>query len=223
MAKKEKTVQDIQDDILIREVNEDVYYEKLKQNYHRFKYPVLVLIILVIGFTIGIQLYANHKYQTDLTASDAYENALILNAQGKSNEALIALGTLKNSKTDYKYLSQMQIANIYIQTNRKSEAALLLNDLRLEKDLPESLRPTVEIAWATANIDSNDMEKVQSVLSKYLTFGNPFYVSAVAVSAFVLDYNNQKTDAQNLIKKALDENITEEEKVYLTQILTGIN
>ena len=217
--KDEATKTDLQlaQDILIEEVTEDLHDEQLKDMWRRYKYLIFLSVILVVGGLAAMEGYLSWKKKTRLAESDIYEQASVLYAQGQTDEALAKYDSLKDARTNYRYLSRIRRAGILFDEKKDADALAILNELRQDKSAPETLRATAALGYVSHQIEKGNAVELQDILNPYLTVGNVWYGTAAEMSILLLIRENQIDKAKKMIDEALSmSNIPDAVKEHLS-------
>ena len=201
--KVEKTEETNFQDMLISEVTEDLHNEQIMKMWQKYKILIFLTIILVIGVLAGMEGYLSWKRKVRLAESDTYEQAAVLNAQGQSEEALTKYGSLKDGRTDYRYLAEMRQAGILFDEGKDKEALDVLNALRQDNSAPETLRAIAALGYVSHQVETGNPEELQSILNPYLTVGNSWYGTAAELSIMLLIREGKIEKANKMLDEAL--------------------
>ena len=225
MAKnKDKDETQIQAEILMREAEEEVRYENMKEAFNKWKWPIVFfLAVLILGAT-AYEGYKTYRMNVRFSESNLYEQAAVLNAQGKADEATAVYQQLSSAKTDYKYLSKMRIAGIYFEQGKEQEGIELLNQLRQDKDLPANLKAVVDLSYVGHQLGKEDNKKLQEILNTYMMPGNPFYGTATELSSLLLLEEGKVEAAKKLLTDSIaSQTIPETVKLRLQALSSVID
>lgn len=201
--KNVKDAQELAQEALFSEVSDEVRQDQMLEFWNKYKYVFIASVVAFILGVAGWEFYTSHRNEIRLTESDIYEQATILNAQGQSEAALQKYETLEVGKTNYKYLAQMRRAGILFEQENNAEGIALLNNLRQNKDAPQSLRVIADLAFVSHQIEDGKADELQAVLKPYLMADNAWYGSAAELSALLLVRENKFDEAQKVLTDAL--------------------
>ncbi len=190
-------------EVLINEVTEDLHNEQLMQMWKRYRYWLLLAVIVVIGSLAAVEGYFAWRTKIRLGESDVYEQAAVLNAQGQTEQALAKYASLDKGKTDYRYLAQMRQAGILFDEGKDEQALNILNALRQNANAPETLRAVAAFGYVSHQIETGDVAMLQSILNPYMTVGNHWYGTAVELSVLLLVRDGQIEKADKMLTEAL--------------------
>ena len=190
-------------DVLIEEVSEDLHNEQILNMWKKYKYLIVGSVILMIASLAVVEGYFSWQRKVRLSESDIYEQAAVLNAQGKTEAALAKNDSLKNGRTGYRYLAQMRRAGILFDEGKDAEALAILNQLRQDKKVPEVLRASAALGYVSHQIETGNVQELQAVLNPYMTVGNQWYGTAVEMSVLLLIREGQTEKAEKMLEEAL--------------------
>ncbi len=225
MARKnEKDAADIQAEILVREAQEEVRYENIKETLNKWKWPMVAVVAALIIAATAFEGYKAYRLNVRMTESNLYEQAAVLNAQGNADEAIAVYQQLAGSKTDYNYLSMMRIAGIYFEQGKKDEALALLTQLRQDANLPENLKAVVDLSYVGHQLETGDVNQLQNILNPYMMPGNAFYGTAAELSSLLLLRQGKAEAAQKLLTDSVAlQSIPQTVKLRLQALLSVID
>lgn len=228
MVKETQTETDVQrraQALLLDEAKQNVREEELVKFWQKYQYFIYIFIIAIVLSVAAVQLYKSHKQQVLLADSDTYENAVVLNAKGQTQDALQTLKTLESAKTNYKYLSMIRRAGILFEEKQPEQAFALLQLVQQDKNAPEALRVVALFATVAQQIDTKDPQELQPLIAPYLAASSPWYGTAVELQVFLLLRQQKSDEAVSLIDQALTvSSVSQQEKDRLSSIkqaLTG--
>lgn len=212
MAKDKNNPQDemarLQQQMLAREVDEEVQREKMRAFWEKYRYIILGIVVGVLFVTIGTELYQTWKMKTNLKESDAFENAVILSYTGEQAEALKALGDLsENAYSGYQYLADMKIAGILFEQNKTEEALNVLKKV-MDSNAPKQLKAVATISYVGNQIDTGDIKELQGLLEPLIKTPYGFAGSAAELSAVLYLREGNKAEAIKVLQKAENSTLT---------------
>ncbi len=197
----------LQQELLAREVDAEVKNEQMRALWKKYRFVVGGAIAVVLMTVIGLEFYHSWQTKQQLLESDQFENAVILVAEGKNDEAQPILNNLiVNGKTGYQYLAMLKMAYIYGVSGDTNSAVNLLKQVFDNSSAPKPLADVARLTYVGAQIDSPNANpaELEKMLSPLQNPKNAFYGEAVELSA-VLALNQGKTDeAATLLKAGLN-------------------
>lgn len=180
MAKKnKKTDEDFLEDGLIREVNDDLRHDKLKEIWEKYGTYIIVLVVLLIGSTAVFEGYKSWKTSVENKEAQSFISAIAEIDEGKTEEGLKSFEDIaNNARTEFKYLAKLQISNIYFKNGQTEEAIEKLKEIYSDKSVGKSLRNIAAIKLVSHTIDTADAESIRQILEPMVVEQNAFRYAA---------------------------------------------
>lgn len=192
---KDKLVNKIEEDALLREVVEDVKNEQFQQWWNKYGIFVIIGVALVLTITISFESIKNWQIKKHQEVSDAYSVALSLQNQGRLDESLEIYNTLaKKSSGIYADISKLQIAAIYTEQDKFDDAMLIIEKLAKEGDFSQ-IRNIAILKLASYKLDKNAPADEISELLKPLVSDEVNSPMAHELMAMLYVRENDKTKA----------------------------
>lgn len=203
VKKQQQDLQDLQQELLCQEVDQALYDEKLQNLWKKYHKALFALVALIILGTIGIEMWLGYRHNRQMTESDTYEKAAILNAQGKTDEALAVYDQLiDSSSSDYKTLAQMRKIGILQEQDQQAEALQQLQALQADSSVTPVLHDALTLALVRMQLANNQTPQ-QNLLTPYLKPSSSWYGMAVELQALIFIKQQEKAQAISLIEQAL--------------------
>lgn len=217
-------IEHLQQAMLEREVEEELHKERLLKFWQKYRILLISVVLGIILITVGTEVYRSWYQKVRLYESDQFEQAILLNYQGKQAQAEEIFKKLStNARTGYKYLSKMRLAAIYLNTDKKVDGLKFLKDLIDEAKTPEALKSIARLSYVANQIDSTETSELEKELEPLLSPKNAYYVSAIELKMILLLSQNKQPDAIILLKNALMQpELNLEGKKRLTEFLSVI-
>lgn len=199
----------MQQEMLAREVDEDVQKERLKGLWYKYRFFIFGAILAVLLITIGVEVYRSMQVRSSLEESDLFENAVVMAHEGDKEKALKMLTDLsKDGDTGYAYLAELKMAGILFGQNKQTEALETLKKVMNNKWAPDELRAVATLSYVGHQLDTGSPEELQKMLNPLLTKGSGFYGSAAELSSVLFLKQGNKSAAVKLLKEAVDNDLT---------------
>ena len=194
----------IQQAVLMREVEEEIQKEKLLNFWKKYRFLIIGGIIGVVAFTCGNEVYRMWYEKTRLSESNRFEQAVILNYTGNSEEAAkIYLDLAQNAHTGYKELALLRLAAIAHESGDDKNAGIYLKQVIESGESPE-LKDAARVTYVGYQIDQNPNEALLAFLQPVLNQpANALYASAVELQAALLVKLKKNQEAKQAIQNAL--------------------
>jgi hypothetical protein len=121
MAEKDKS--DIQQDLLMREVDEELRREQLKKLWERYGTYVIAAAALIVLGVGGYKFWQAREIDAREQAGKRFAEARRLAADGKAEDARKAFAEIgKSGPTGYAALAQLSLAGAHVKAGRTAEA-----------------------------------------------------------------------------------------------------
>ena len=167
----------------IREVDEELRRERLKQLWDRYGTWVLLGALTIIAAVAGHQLWQSWKASQAAEAGARYERALALVADSKINEAEAAFRTIAEEGTaGYRTLARLQLAGLAAREGRPDEAVKLYDEIA-EGGADDALRDYARLRAAMLRLGVAPRAEIDARIGPLLEAQNPWRHAAREVAA----------------------------------------
>ena len=165
---KKKLQDQIVEDALLREVVEDVKNEQLQQLWNKYGLYIIIAVAFVLTATISFESIKNWKERKNQELSNAYSVAMSLQNQGRLDESLDVYNSLaKNDSGIYDDLAKMQIANIYLEQDKKDDALAVLSTMADSSDTIHQMKKIATLKLISYKLDDNTpADEINNLLAK---------------------------------------------------------
>lgn len=162
---KNKTIKKIEEDVVLREIVEDVKDEQFRRWLNKSGIFVIIGVALILTITISFEGLKNWQLKKHQQVSDAYSAALSFQNNGRLDESLEIYNQLASKSFGiYVDLSKLQIASIYMEQNKTDEATTVLELLSKQGNVAQ-IREIAALKLAAYKLDSNaPKEEIISIL-----------------------------------------------------------
>ena len=220
MVKEQKNLQELQQELLCQEVDQALYDEKLQNMWKKYHKAVFACVALIILSTVAVEMGRGYRRNRQLTESDKYEAAAVLNAQGKADEALAGYAQLADSPTDYKTLARMRTIGILQEQGKQAEALQELQSLQADSSVTPVLHDVITLSLVRMQLAMNQTPQ-QNLLTPYLKETSSWYGVAAELQALIFLKQQEKAQAVSLLEQAIPQT-TGETKERLTDFLAAL-
>ncbi|MBR3912770.1 MAG: tetratricopeptide repeat protein [Alphaproteobacteria bacterium] len=214
----------IQQAILMRELEEEIQKEKLLNLWKKYRVPFIGTIIAVIAFTAGNEIYRSWYEKVKLAESNQFEQAIVLNVTKQTEDAQkIYQNLIAESKTGYGALSEMRLAQIAFDKNDTAGGLAHLKNVMNNTDLPTEIRSIARLSYIGHQVDTAEPNVLLNELNPLLTQTNTaLYASVAELNAVLLLRQDNKTQAKDVLTKAVNLPAVSEEAKKRLNALLGI-
>ena len=153
------------EDAFIQEVNEELKNEKIRNIWNNYGLYIIAFIVAVLTAAVSFETFKNWHDKKHQNISDVYAVAVALQGQGKYEDSLRILKDLekKAGSSIYGQLSQLQRANILAEQEKEDEAAAVLQDFTVQKDINKSLHDVAVIKLASYKLDNSSYQDLSLI------------------------------------------------------------
>ncbi len=153
---KKKLQDKIAEDALLREVIEDVKNEQFQQMWNKYGLYIIIAVAFVLTATISFESIKNWKEKKNQELSDTYSIAMSLHNQGRLDESLELYKSLAAKDTGiYDDLAKIQIANIYLEQDKKNDASAILETMIKSSDSIPQMKKLATLKLISYKLDNN--------------------------------------------------------------------
>lgn len=150
---KNKIKNEIETDVLLREVADDVKNDQLRQIWDKYGIFIIIGVAFVLTLTISYESIKNWQIKRQQEVSNAYSVALSLQNQGRLDESLEVYNQLADSSSDiYADISKLRIASIYMEQDKINDALNVLDLLSKQGNVPQ-MRDVASLKLAAYKLD----------------------------------------------------------------------
>ena len=182
-----------QDDSFIREVNEELRSDRMKDAWRRYgKVLIAAAVILVVG-TAGWRGYEYWQSREAAQSGDVFLTALNEIEAGNLDAAKNTLAELEDSgHGSYPVLARLRAATLLSEAGDTAAAISAFSSIGKDRSVPEAIRDAAKLRAGWLLVDTGTYEQVSAEVEQLASAGNPFRFSAreiLGLSAYRLkDY-----------------------------------
>jgi hypothetical protein len=162
---------------IFQEVDEEVRRDKAIEFWTKYQNLILGLALLIVLATGGYRYWQYRQAQAAYAAGAAFQAALRLDADGKTDEARAALNKLQaEAPRGYANLSRFVEAGLAVKKDPKAGAAAF-DALANDPTLDPLLRDTAKLRAALARLQAGETDAARAALES-LAGAGPYRESA---------------------------------------------
>ena len=152
-------------------IDNEVYLEKIKNFFHKYKIIIVVIITLFILSASGLTIFNNYKNKEIDKVSNYYIKILsiIENDSDRAERELKKLAKLKNK--DYKNLSNLLLFKLQFEKNEfeESKKTLKIIEDNIKKD--SYLDKIIKYYYAQVFMEQNNKNNFDKYTNELLSYG----------------------------------------------------
>ncbi|THV21340.1 tetratricopeptide repeat protein [Peteryoungia ipomoeae] len=159
-----------QNDSFIREVNEELRSDQVRNAWKRYSRFIIAFAVLIILGTAGHRLW-NHWDTTQASdAGDKFIAALTLAEQGKRDEAEAALKVLEQDGYGaYDILARFRIAALQAEKGELAAAVEAFRGIAADTSVPEAVRDAAKQRAAWILVDTGTYDEISALVEVMAT------------------------------------------------------
>jgi hypothetical protein len=191
-------------DSFLREVNEEIRRERLMRIWERYG-VFLVAGVLVLFVGVGVyQWNQSSRRASEEKAGASFEAAIRLASEGKTDDALKALGDIAQSgPRGYGALARLRIAAQQSASGRPAEAIAAYEALAADSGVDRLLRDFATLQSAMLRVDQADWTEMKNRLTPLLDDKQPWRAEAREVLGLAAMKAGQTEEATKLFEQLL--------------------
>ncbi len=171
---------------IFQEVDEEVRRDKAVEFWTKHQNAVVVVALLIVLATGGYRFWQYRAQKAAETAGAAFQNALRLDGEGKSEEAQAAIGALqKDAPAGYAALSRFVDAALALKKDPKAGAAAY-DALAADASLNPLMRDTAKLRGALARLDAGETDAGKAALEQLSASGPYRNTARLALASLAL-------------------------------------
>ena len=189
------------DDLIFREVDEELRQDQLTQLWKRYGAYVVGLAVLIVLGVAGFRGWQWYAQQQAADAGARYEAALRLADEGKEAEAVSALEALqRDGSGSYPVLARFVAAGLHAKTGNRDAAIAAYRALSNEAN-DAALRSLARIEAARLLVDTAERSEIESLLSPVLDENSPWHNAARELIGLAAMHGGDTTGAADMFRQ----------------------
>ena len=150
-------------DSFIREVNEELRSDQVKNAWKRYGTIVIGIAALIVLGTAGMRGYEYWETHNSSQSGDRFIAALKLASEGKNDEALSALDAIAQDGTgSYPVLAKLRAASVQADKGDAAAAVTTFSEIGKDNGAPAAIRDLARLRAAWLLIDTGTYDQVSA-------------------------------------------------------------
>ncbi len=196
---------DHSDDILIREVDEELRQEQFQKVWSRYGKIIIAAAVLIVASVAGYQFWRSQDLQGREALGDRFAQAQRMAIQGDNDGARRMFESLASEKGGYGLLARFQEAGLRGAQGDTAGALAIYDAIAANPDTNETYRGLAAVLAAGLEINGDgDGSTIRNRLGLVTAPGNPWRFTAQELLA-ALDLKEGDRDAARAAYQALVE------------------
>lgn len=204
-----KVMPGMSDESFFREVNEEIRQDRTRQLWARYGRWLIAAAVAAILVTIGYVAWREYSISRANASGDEYLAALDLATEGKTDEALAALGALSDEGYGaYRDLARMRAASVQETKGDKAAAVAAFDAVSADSRAPKPLRNLAAIRAAYILVDTGSLEDVASRVQQLSGDAEPLRFAARETMGLAAWKAGDAAEAKRLFEQLSDDQAT---------------
>ncbi|OHV84402.1 tetratricopeptide repeat protein [Rhizobium sp. LCM 4573] len=150
-------------DSFIREVNEELRSDQVRNAWKRYGTIVIGIAALIVLGTAGMRGYEYWETHNSSQSGDRFIAALRLASEGKNDEALSALGSIaENGTGSYPVLAKLRAASVQADKGDTAAAVTSFSEIGKDSSAPAAIRDLARLRAGWLLIDTGTYDQVSA-------------------------------------------------------------
>ncbi|MGI9350546.1 MAG: tetratricopeptide repeat protein [Rhizobiaceae bacterium] len=163
------------DDSFIREVDEELRSDQVKNFWDKYKWLVIGGAVAVVVATAGYRGWSSYSEKVAGESGDRFIEAVALSNDGKHDEAIMVLEALgKDGVGEYPALASIRLAAEYAKQGEIDKAVQAFDGIASDSGFDETLRNVARLRSGLILVDHGTYEEVVNRLQSMANTGQPF-------------------------------------------------
>lgn len=159
-----------QNDSFIREVNEELRSDQVRNAWKRYSRWIIGAALVIVLGTAGHRLWTHWDSTQASDAGDKFLAALNLADQGKRDEAEAALQALEQDGYGaYGVLARFRAASVLAEKGDPAGAVVSFKSIGEDTSIPEAVRNAAKVRSAWLLVDTGTYEEVSAMVEAMAT------------------------------------------------------
>ncbi len=152
-------------------IDNEVYKEKIKKFFYKYKVIIIAIVIVFILSTLGLTIFNNYKSKETDKVSNYYIKILsiIESDPERAKSELKKLAKLKNK--DYRNLSNLLLFKLQFQNNEFEESLVTLRYIEENSKGNSYLNKIIKYYYSQVFMEQNNKKNFDIYTNQLLAFG----------------------------------------------------
>ena len=197
------------DDIFVKEVEEEIKQENLLNLWKRFGKIIIAVVTLFIIGIAGFKGWESYDRNQRENQSLNYNNLINSLAEGSNNKALLILESMEtNQVRSYSTLTKLINPTILNSSGNSREKSLSYENIMQNNSVEPIFRDLALILWGYDNLSSSKPSKITTKLARLNDSASPWRHSAREIIALSEKRAGNREKARSILKGLIDDATT---------------
>ena len=153
-------------DALIREVDEDVKNDHMKELWDKYGLYVIILVIVSLTLAVSFETIKAWKTQRDQAMTNSYLSTLELKNVGQLDKSLLLLQQIsENGNGIYRDIAKLQTVNVLLEQGKTDEALSNLQQIVENEKINPTLKDAARLKLASLQFDNISTAELKAILA----------------------------------------------------------
>ena len=195
-----------EDDIFVKEVEEEIKQENLLNLWKRFGKIVMSVVTLFIIGIAGFKGWESYDRNQREYQSRNYNNLINSLAEGSDKKAFLILESMKeNQVRSYSTLTKLINPTILNSSTKSSEKPISYEEIMQNDSVEPIFRDLALILWGYDNLSGSQPSKITAKLARLNDSASPWRHSAREIIALSEKHSGSKEKAKTILKGLIDD------------------
>ncbi len=195
-----------EDDIFVKEVEEEIKQENLLNLWKRFGKIVMSVVTLFIIGIAGFKGWESYDRNQRESQSRNYNNLINSLAEGSDKKAFLILESMKeNQVRSYSTLTKLINPTILNSSTKSSEKPISYEEIMQNDSIEPIFRDLALILWGYDNLSRLQPSKITAKLTRLNDSSSPWRHSAREIIALSEKRRGSKEKAKTILKGLIDD------------------
>ena len=210
-------------DTFIREVQDELRREQLTRIWERYGTYIIAAVVLLVAAVAGYKYLEYYRISTAEAAGASYRAAVVLNEQGKTDEAQKALEAIAGkSSSGYAALAGLRLAAAAANAGKTAEAVAAFDAVAKGSGGDELLRDHAALQAAMLRLDQADWTEMQNRLNDLTNDKNAWRFSARELLGLAAYKAGRTAEARTTFEQLLGDQGTPPSMIERTQLMLNV-
>ncbi|MSO81363.1 MAG: tetratricopeptide repeat protein [Alphaproteobacteria bacterium] len=197
------------DDLIFREVDEDLRQDRYRKIWRRWGRWVMAAAAFAVVATAGTVAWRDWQAEQRAADSARFDAADRRATDGDTAEALTAFEALAaDGGTGYAMLARLREASLHAAGGDAAKAVATLDALAADGGIPQLYRDLANLLAALHGLETQDPTAVRARVAPLTADANPWRFTALEISALAALRQDDRAAARQLYQSLVDDPAT---------------
>lgn len=212
-----------QNDSFIREVNEELRSDRMRDAWRRYGKVLIALAILLVIGTAGWRGWEYWQSKQAAKSGDVFMTALNQIEQGNLDAAGETLDQLEQEgHGSYPVLAQLRAATLLSEDGDTAAAISAFSTIGKDRSVPQAIRDASKLRAGWLLVDTGTYDQVSAEVEELASDGNPFRFSAREILGLSAYHHQDYARAQDWFEEITNDREASRNVLNRAQIMLEV-